>query len=71
LGAVHRFDNLHATTSRTLAIVTPGILTPDYFREIAAIAKAAATSAPPTPPDPKALARSNAPPRPHPCTVAE
>jgi hypothetical protein len=56
LGAVHRFDNLHPATSKTLAIVTPGILGPDYFREIAAIAKAAATSVPPTPPDPKALA---------------
>ena len=55
-GAVHRFDNLHSATSKTLAIISPGILTPDYFREIATIAKAAATSVPPTPPDPKALA---------------
>jgi quercetin dioxygenase-like cupin family protein len=51
-GAVHRFDNLHPATSRTLAIVSPGILGPDYFREIAAVAKAAAGG----PPDPKALA---------------
>ena len=51
-GAVHRFDNLHSANSRTLAIVSPGILTPDYFREIAAVAKAAAGG----PPDPKALA---------------
>ena len=42
--------------TKTLAIISPGILTPDYFREIATIAKAAATSVPPTPPDPKALA---------------
>jgi quercetin dioxygenase-like cupin family protein len=55
-GAVHRFDNLHAATSRTLAIVSPGILGPDYFREIAAVAKAAAAAIPPVPPDPKALA---------------
>jgi mannose-6-phosphate isomerase-like protein (cupin superfamily) len=34
----------------------PGILTPDYFREIATIAKAAATSVPQVSPDPKALA---------------
>src|SRR5436190_2541442 len=27
-GAIHRFENLHAATSRTLAIVSPGILTP-------------------------------------------
>ena len=51
-GAVHRFDNLHSATSRTLAIVSPGILGPDYFREIAAVAKAAAGG----PPDPGALA---------------
>jgi quercetin dioxygenase-like cupin family protein len=55
-GAVHRFDNLHAATSRTLAIVTPGILGPDYFREIAAVAKATAAAVPPAPPDPAALA---------------
>ena len=39
LEAVHRFDNLHSATSRTLAIATPGILTPNYFREIATIFK--------------------------------
>ena len=51
-GAVHRFDNLHPATSRTLAIVTPGILGPDYFREVARVAKAAAGG----PPDPAAIA---------------
>jgi len=51
-GAVHRFDNLHSTDARGLAIVSPGILGPDYFREIAAVAKAAAGG----PPDPRALA---------------
>ncbi|HEX3372864.1 MAG TPA: cupin domain-containing protein [Edaphobacter sp.] len=50
-GAVHHFENLHAAHSRTLAIVSPGILGPDYFREIAAVVKAAAGG----PPDPKAL----------------
>jgi quercetin dioxygenase-like cupin family protein len=55
-GAVHRFDNLHSATSRTLAIISPGILGPDYFREIAAVAKAAAATVPPAPPDPAALA---------------
>src|SRR6185437_12889309 len=34
-GAIHRFDNLHAANAKMLAIVTPGILGPDYFREIA------------------------------------
>jgi quercetin dioxygenase-like cupin family protein len=51
-GAVHRFDNLHAGEAKMLAVVTPGILRPDYFREIAAVAKAAAGG----PPDPAAIA---------------
>ena len=51
-GAVHRFDNLHSTKSKTLAVVTPGLLSPDYFREIAAIAKVSAGG----PPDPAAIA---------------
>jgi quercetin dioxygenase-like cupin family protein len=51
-GAVHRFDNFHAAGARMLAIVTPGILSPSYFREIAAVAKVAAGG----PPDPAAIA---------------
>jgi quercetin dioxygenase-like cupin family protein len=51
-GAVHRFDNVHKVDARMLAIVTPGILGPDYFREIAVVAKAAAGG----PPDPAAIA---------------
>jgi quercetin dioxygenase-like cupin family protein len=51
-GAVHRFDNVHKLDARMLAIVTPGILGPDYFRDIAAVAKAAAGG----PPDPTAIA---------------
>jgi quercetin dioxygenase-like cupin family protein len=47
-GAVHRFDNLHSADSKTLAIITPGILGPDYFREIAAVIKASVGG----PPDP-------------------
>ena len=31
-GAVHRFDNFHFVDAKMLAIVTPGILGPDYFR---------------------------------------
>lgn len=34
--------------TKTLAVVTPGILGPDYFREIAAVV-AAAAGAPPNP----------------------
>jgi quercetin dioxygenase-like cupin family protein len=36
-GAVHRFDNFHTADAKMLAVVTPGILGPDYFREIAAV----------------------------------
>jgi quercetin dioxygenase-like cupin family protein len=50
-GAVHRFDNIRGADTRMLAIVSPGILGPDYFREIAALVKAAAGG----PPDPAAL----------------
>ena len=52
-GVVHRFDNVHKVDAKMLAIVTPGILGPDYFREIAAVAKAAAGG----PPDPAAIAQ--------------
>jgi len=41
-GAVHRFDNDLGVDAKVLAIVTPGILGPDYFREIAAVLGAAA-----------------------------
>src|SRR5689334_17175878 len=45
-GAVHRFDNTGEANARVLAIVTPGILGPDYFREVAAILDAAAGGPP-------------------------
>ena len=51
-GAIHRFDNLHSTEAKTLVMITPGILGPDYFREIATVLKAAAGA----PPDPAAIA---------------
>jgi quercetin dioxygenase-like cupin family protein len=51
-GAVHRFDNPHDGDAKVLAIVSPGILGPDYFREVAAVVEAAAGG----PPDPAALA---------------
>ena len=40
-GAVHRFDNIYSRDTKMLAIVTPGILGPDYFRECAEIINAA------------------------------
>jgi quercetin dioxygenase-like cupin family protein len=51
-GAVHHFDNTHDADARALAVVTPGILGREYFRDVAAVLEAAAGG----PPDLKALA---------------
>jgi quercetin dioxygenase-like cupin family protein len=51
-GAVHQFDNRGDVDAKALAIVTPGILSPDYFREVAAVLDAAAGG----PPDLAAIA---------------
>ena len=40
-GAVHHFNNTDDVDARALAIITPGILGPDFFREVAAILDAA------------------------------
>ena len=53
-GAVHHFDNLHDEDARALAIVTPGILGPAYFRDIAEVVAAAAGG----PPDLAAIAEA-------------
>ena len=45
-GAVHQFDNAHDADARQLAIVTPGILGPGYFRDVAAVVAAAAGGPP-------------------------
>jgi len=50
-GAVHQFDNRGEVDATQLAIVTPGILGPDYFREVGEILAAAADG----PPDGAAL----------------
>jgi quercetin dioxygenase-like cupin family protein len=52
-GAVHRFDNLGDVDAKALAMISPGVLGPDYFREIAAVVDAAAGGRP----DPAALAQ--------------
>ena len=49
---VHHFENNREEDARALAIVTPGILGPDYFRELRTVVEAAAGG----PPDPVALA---------------
>src|SRR4051794_27408779 len=51
-GIVHRFDNAGDADARALAIVTPGVLGPDYFHEVAAVLDAAAGR----PPDLAAIA---------------
>jgi quercetin dioxygenase-like cupin family protein len=45
-GAVHHFDNTGDVDARALAIVTPGILGPEYFREVAEVLDAAAGGPP-------------------------
>jgi quercetin dioxygenase-like cupin family protein len=51
-GVVHRFDNDHSVDAKMLAIVSPGILGSDYFREMAAVVEGATGG----PPNPAALA---------------
>ena len=48
-GAVHGFDNLTKTDVKALAVVTPALLSPDFFKEAAAIVNAGG------PPDVKKL----------------
>jgi quercetin dioxygenase-like cupin family protein len=50
-GTVHHFDNTSDVDAKALAIVTPGILGPDFFREVAAVLDASAGG----PPDVMAL----------------
>src|SRR3954465_6376929 len=45
-GAVHQFDNPHASDPTALPIVTRGILGPDYSREVGAILDTAAGGPP-------------------------
>lgn len=51
-GVVHRFDNTHDVDAKALGIVSPGILGPDYFRDVAAVVDGAAGG----PPDLAAIA---------------
>jgi quercetin dioxygenase-like cupin family protein len=45
-GAVHHFENTGEVDATALAVVTPGILGSDYFREAAAVLEAAAEGPP-------------------------
>jgi quercetin dioxygenase-like cupin family protein len=51
-GVVHRFDNAGDADAKALAIVSPGVLGPDYFRDVAAAVAAGAGG----PPDPAEIA---------------
>ena len=50
-GVVHRFDNDHEADAKMLAIISPGILGPGYFRDMASVLGAAKGG----PPDPAAI----------------
>jgi quercetin dioxygenase-like cupin family protein len=39
-GAVHGFNNLKRTDAKALAVVTPALIGPDYFKDMAAIVNA-------------------------------
>ena len=58
-GAVHGFDNHGTEDAKFLAISTPGVMSPDYFREIHEVLAAAGG-----PPD-MAKSRRSAPARPN------
>ena len=49
-GAVHRFDNLGTQDAKQLAVITPAIMGPAYFREAAELIGAAGG-----PPDPEKM----------------
>jgi quercetin dioxygenase-like cupin family protein len=48
-GAAHQFQNRGTETARFLVTVTPGVLSPDFFREISALMSAGG------PPDPNRI----------------
>jgi quercetin dioxygenase-like cupin family protein len=50
-GVVHKFENEGDVEATNLAIVTPGVLGPQYFRDLAALVEAAAGG----PPDPAGI----------------
>src|SRR5215510_6204784 len=39
-GAVHGFNNLQRTDVKALAVITPALLSPDFFKEMAALVNA-------------------------------
>jgi quercetin dioxygenase-like cupin family protein len=45
-GAIHRFDNNGSQDVKALCVITPAAIGPEYFREVAEVAKAAAGGPP-------------------------
>jgi len=45
-GAVHRFENNTDKAAKALCVITPAVLGPEYFREMAAVALAAQGGSP-------------------------
>jgi quercetin dioxygenase-like cupin family protein len=45
-GAVHGFDNHRADDAKFLAVASPGLMSPDYFREVQAVFAASAGGPP-------------------------
>jgi len=45
-GAVHRFDNMGSQDAKALCVITPAAIGPEYFREVFAVAAAAAGGPP-------------------------
>jgi quercetin dioxygenase-like cupin family protein len=45
-GAIHRFDNLGSQDAKALCVITPAAIGPQYFREVAEVANAAAGGPP-------------------------
>jgi Cupin domain len=52
-GAIHGFENRGSSDAKFLAIASPGVFGPDYFREVGEVLAAAAAAA--GPPDLSAL----------------
>lgn len=45
-GAVHRFDNVGSEDAKQLVIITPAVMGPSYFRDVAALIASAAGGPP-------------------------
>lgn len=45
-GAVHRFDNYGTEDAKTLCVISPAVIGPEYFREMAAVSGVAAGGPP-------------------------